>query len=268
MAALWLLGVLMACGVQYVKGPDGKPDWFKVQCRREVWCAKQASNRCPTGFFLSDPETNATTFSAKAPDDADDNAATKSREMLARCGLEKDESEVSNEGEDEPFKPIQKPKSLAGCGRAFDHIAELQTAWIEWHPDAKSPETEVKRSDFISVCGDLPEGAQNCLSLKYAPTHIEECAATMDNLPQKTRVRLAKLFEKEGDDPKDWKIPQPILDAGPDDAAADAGDAGAKKDGGAPKAGKDAGAAKDAGIPLVAMPKDAGAKAPRDAAAE
>lgn len=258
----WVVAIgLVSCGVTFVKGPDGNNDWFKVECRREAVCMKKAAKQCPGGFLLAESQTGSSTFYPSAPSGDQEDNEGKLHDMFARCGAEKEE--VRKDDDDEPFRPITKQKDLSGCGRMYDKFDELAAAWMEWHPSAESAEGHASRSEFINVCGDLPEQAQFCLSVKYVNTHKEECADALEDLPAKTRVRLARLFEKDGDHPATMSRPAPVVvDSGaPTDAGADGGKkgAGAKpvKDAGAPKPPADGGA-----------PKDAGDKKPDDAAAE
>jgi hypothetical protein len=259
----WVVAIgLVSCGVTYVKGPDGNNDWFKVACRREAVCMKKAATTCPSGFLLAESQTGSSTFYSSAPSGDQEDNEGKLRDMFARCGSEKEE--VRKDDDDEPFKPIAKQKDLSGCGRMYEKIDELAAEWIEWHPSAESADARPTRSEFIGVCGDLPETAQFCLSVKYEKTHQDECADAFEDLPAKTRVRLARLFEKDGDNPATMVRPPPaIVDSGaPTDAALEGG----KKDAGAPKPVKDAGAPKP--TPDAGAQTDAGKKGAADAAAE
>ena len=257
---------LVSCGITYVKGPDGNNDWFRVDCRREAVCMKKAAKECPSGFQLAESQTSSSSFYKTAPSGDEEDNEGKPRAMFARCGVEKEE--VRKDDDDEPFKPIAKQKDLSGCGRMYDKFDELAAAWIDWHPSAESADGGASRSEYIHEWGDLPETAQFCLSVKYERTHEEDCADAFEDLPAKTRVRLARLFEKDGDHPATMAGRAPaVVDSGVPDAGADAG---TKKDAGAAKPAKapaDAGAAKppaDAGATM-----DSGVKTgPADAAAE
>lgn len=255
-----------ACGVTYVKGPDGNLDWFKVECRRDGNCIRKAAKQCPNGFLMAESETSTSTYYEKAPAGDEEDAEGRTHTMLARCGGEKEETR--RDEDDEPFRPITKPKNLAGCGKAFDQIDELAKAWLEWHPAAEAPAAKPTRSEFVTVCGDLPESAQFCLVVKYGNLHQSECKDEFENIPQKNRVRLAKLFEKDGDDPKDMIVAKPPVDLDASTAEAGAGDAG--KDGGAPKPkpGAKPAPVADAGIKAAVIPDAGVKKGPSDAAAE
>src|SRR5436190_4138969 len=113
----YALSVGTGCGVTNVKGPDGNMDWFKVECRREGNCMRKAGSKCPGGFLLAESETSSSTFYEKAPSGEEDDSEGKVRSMIARCGTEKEEKRTDDD--DEPFKPIAKPKNLAGCGKTY-----------------------------------------------------------------------------------------------------------------------------------------------------
>lgn len=234
--ALTLIACGVSCGLSHVKGPDGKTDWFKVECRREGACLHKASAQCPKGFLIAESEkSESSTFYEKA-DAVEDNEGSL-HTMIARCGKEDEEK---RDEEDEPFKPIGKPKNLAACGRAYDKIDALAPAWLEWHPSADAPDKPPARSDFVNTCGDLPEEAQQCLSLKFLQGHEKDCRDVFDDLAPKLQVRLAKLFEKDGAHPAKMVLLGASRTASADDAGApdlDAGaaDAGKLADAGAPK---------------------------------
>jgi hypothetical protein len=270
----WILAIaLVSCGVTHVKGPDGKTDWFKVECRREAVCMKKAEAECPKGFLLADSLEGSSTFYAKGPEGQTDDNGAKPIEMFARCG--KEEEEARGTDDDEPFKPISKPKNLAGCGRNYDNFQELAAAWLDWHPSADAPDKQPNRAEFINACGDLPETVQICLSVKYGRTHQEECKDAFEELPPKVQIKLARLFEKDGEHPAKMiaqKAPAVVdladagsVDAGPVDAGP--ADAGSKK-GPPPKPPKPGKAPKDAGAP-AAKASDGGLDtAPSDASVD
>jgi hypothetical protein len=80
------------------------------------------------------------------------------------------------------------------CAKAFTHVEELANAWIEWHPGADPEDALPQRAAFTSICGELPEEAQLCLTLKYERGHHDECTGLIDGLPARTKARLNRLF--------------------------------------------------------------------------
>lgn len=253
---------LISCGVTYVKGPDGKADWFKVECRRAAVCMKQAARQCPKGFLFAESQTGSATFYDKAPENAEDTEG-KLHAMFARCGTEEEEVR-GDDAEDEPFKPIGKPQDFARCGRNYDKLDDLASAWLKWHPSAEPADKPPRRSDFVNVCGDLPETAQLCLSVKYGRAHQEGCKDAFDELPPKVQIRLARLFEKDGAHPAEMVLaPPPVVDSGAPEPDSGPADSGTKKGARAAKPGK---APKDAGPAKI---EDSGAPAePGDATVE
>ena len=85
-------------------------------------------------------------------------------------------------------------KDSSICRRAFQGVEDLANAWIEWHPGADPQDALPERDAFTSVCGELPEEVQLCLTLKYARAHHDECMKNFDELPARTKARLQRLF--------------------------------------------------------------------------
>ena len=86
------------------------------------------------------------------------------------------------------------PREVSVCSKAFAGISQLADAWIEWHPGSDPQDQLPERSAFMSLCDELPEEAQTCLTLKYEKGHHDECTQIFDGLPARAKARLNRLF--------------------------------------------------------------------------
>jgi hypothetical protein len=79
------------------------------------------------------------------------------------------------------------------CGKAYKKLAELADAWVEWNP-GRSAKTLPGHTEFLSVCNELQDTQQRCLTLPYARANHDACVKRIDALKPDLRRRLDGLF--------------------------------------------------------------------------
>ena len=83
----------------------------------------------------------------------------------------------------------------AVCDAAYESAAELVRVVRERFPEEahEMPPREL----FVSMCEQLPREAQQCMVVRYAVEHEDECRRVQEALPEADRRRMEQLLRGE-----------------------------------------------------------------------
>lgn len=90
--------------------------------------------------------------------------------------------------------PVHPPKEVL-CSEAFNHVHELASAWLEWHPEREAGPVP-SQEEFIGVCHELSMQQQACLVMPWGRTHRASCVKQLDAVDEEKRAQLDGLFLK------------------------------------------------------------------------
>jgi hypothetical protein len=79
------------------------------------------------------------------------------------------------------------------CGKAYKQLAALADAWLEWNP-GRAAKPLPDHTEFLSVCSDMPDLQQRCLTLPYGRANHVECLKRFGAMKPSLRDRLDGLF--------------------------------------------------------------------------
>jgi hypothetical protein len=85
------------------------------------------------------------------------------------------------------------PQGATLCETAYNGMKAMAEALKKSMPEAQKKLPS--KDKFVAVCKDLPEGAQKCLVISYAQSHLVECAQTQQALDPAMLEKIKKLAE-------------------------------------------------------------------------
>lgn len=83
------------------------------------------------------------------------------------------------------------PKGATACETAFNGM-EAMIKVLEKAPGAQKGAMPPK-AKFLAACAELPVAVQNCMSIGYAMSHMQECQEAQQKLDPATLEKMKKL---------------------------------------------------------------------------